>query len=60
MNDTIWTIIAAALLIILMVGNRKVRLISVCLLLYSEEDTGAVRKGAEQYSAQPSEADPRL
>lgn len=29
MNDTIWTIIAAALLIILMVGNRKVRLISI-------------------------------
>lgn len=29
MNDTIWTIIAAALLILLMVGNRKVRLISL-------------------------------
>ncbi len=25
--------------------------VSVCLLLYSEEDSGAVRKGAEQYSA---------
>ena len=29
MNDTIWTIIAAALLIILMIGNRKVRLKSL-------------------------------
>ncbi len=29
MNDTIWTTIAAALLILLMIGNRKVRLISL-------------------------------
>ena len=29
MNETIWTIIAAALLIILMIGNRKVRLKSL-------------------------------
>lgn len=29
MNDTLWTIIAAGLLILLMIGNRKVRLISL-------------------------------
>lgn len=29
MNDTVWAIIAAALLILLMIGNRKVRLISL-------------------------------